>query len=67
MTNVEILRWAISGVDVKREAFLRGHKELKGRYDIAADKLLEVLRELNEIKQTLVEMLTKSEEEELHG
>ena len=62
MTQAEIIRWAISAIKTKRIAFWDGYEALKKEHPVAAEKLLEELRNLNE-KQGELEILLAKEEE----
>ena len=63
MTQAEIIRWAISGIKTKRIAFHHGYNDLRETVPVAAEKLLEELRNLNE-KQGELEILLAKEEEQ---
>ena len=62
MTQAEIIRWAISGIKVKRIAFHKGYNDLLETNPEAAEKLLEELRNLNERQGELEALLVKEEE-----
>lgn len=64
MTQAEIIRWAISGIKVKRIALHNGYNELREAVPIAAERLLEELRNLNEKQGELEKMLEEVREDE---
>lgn len=64
MTQAEIIRWAISGIKLKRIALHTGYNELRDTVPIAAERLLEELRNLNEKQGELERMLEETREEE---
>ena len=63
MTQAEIIRWAISGIKVKRTAFFEGYLEYKQSKPEVASALMKVLMEMNTKQEELEAMLAKEEEQ----